>query len=513
MNFIKSPFKEKSGKTNSSLSTSVLWGDSQHKPRRTMIALEPRLMFDGAAAATAADVTVQDAPPTADQTAQAADAKALLDAAAAVPPAAEAAQPMAATAPPAATAQHEILFVDGRVQDYQAVVAAAAPSAEVVVLDPYRDGVVQIAEALQGRTGIDSISIVSHGDSGLLLLGDVGLFNGNMDKYTSELQTIGNALTANGDILLYGCDVGAGSGGQAFIDTLAAITGADVAASINSTGATGLGGDWNLEITTGTIDYSSALDVSQLANYDHLMHTASVNSAAQLQTAITTGNTDGADDIITLTGNITFASAAEAITINVTDGHTMTIIGGGFTLSGGNLARVLKIDAGTVDIQNLTITNGLAVGNGGSGNTGGAGGAGTDGLGGAIYNAGTLTISGSTITGNKASGGGGGGGSPAMYVGGGGGGGGFGSGVGGTGGTGHTGYTGPAKTAPAAGVGGNGCGGGTYGGVCDIAAICGSATGGAGGSFATFNYGVGGAGGTANNGTIGIGGGGGGIGG
>ncbi|HEY8160284.1 MAG TPA: DUF4347 domain-containing protein, partial [Methylobacter sp.] len=496
MNFIKSPFKEKSGQTNSSLGTSALLDDSHYKLRRTMIALEPRIMFDGAAAATAADVAAQDVPPTMDQTAQAADAKALLDAAAAyVPPATEA-------APTSAAAPHEILFVDGRVQDYQAVVAAA-PTAEVVVLDPYRDGVVQIADALQGRTGIDSISIVSHGDAGLLLLGDVGLFNGNMDKYTSELQTIGMALAADGDILLYGCDVGAGSVGHDFIDALAAITGADVAASTNGTGASGLGGDWNLEITTGAIEFAPALDVSQLTNYDYLMHTASVNSVAQLKAAIATGNSDGSADIITLTGNITFASAADAVTINVTDGQKMTIVGGGFTLSGANLARVLNITAGTVDIDNLTITNGLAVGNGGSSAINSAG-VGTDGLGGAIYNAGTLTISGSTITANKASGGGGGGGAASsLYTGGGGGGGGFGSGLGGTGGTGRGGY---APTAPSAGNGGNGGSGnsGVGGG------IGGTTTGGAGGGYGSYSSG--GAGGTANNGSISIGGGGGGMG-
>jgi hypothetical protein len=195
---------------------------------------------------------------------------------------------------------------------------------------------------------------------------------------------------------------------------------------------------------------------------------------AALKTAIATDIANNVDDTITLTADITFAGTSDTITINNADGHKITIIGGGHTISGNNLTQVLHVTTGAVDIQNLTITNGLVVGNGGSNDTGTAGGAGTDAFGGGIFNAGTLTISGSTITGNKAAAGGGAGGS-FSNSGAGGGGGGFGAGVGGVGGTGR--YS-SAPTTPTAGHGGNG--GGTSGG--QRGGVGGSTTGGTGGS-------------------------------
>nr|WP_323697120.1 DUF4347 domain-containing protein [Thiorhodovibrio litoralis] len=66
----------------------------------------------------------------------------------------------------------------------------------------------------------------------------------------TKLKQLGQALSVDGDLLLYGCELAAGPVGQRFIQRLAEITDADVAASINRTGQ---GGDWRLEATVGTI--------------------------------------------------------------------------------------------------------------------------------------------------------------------------------------------------------------------------------------------------------------------
>lgn len=365
---------------------------------------------------------------------------------------------------PNAPGIHKVLFVDSRVPDLQAILGAAEPGVKVVVLNANQDGVQQMAQALDGLKNLESISVVSHGDQGMLLLGNGPLYVGNMEAHAAGLQAIGNALSESGDILLYGCDVGAGDVGAAFVDALAIATGADVAASDDSTGNAIHGGDWNLEITTGTIEGAPSLHVQDLAGYNYTLHTASVSTVAQLKAAIAAGNTDGVADTITLTGNITFASAADAIAINVTDGQTMTIVGGGFTLSGNNLARVLDVNSSgagsAIAISNLTITNGFLTGNGGTstGTSGTAGTAGGDALGAGIRNAGTLTISGSVITANKAAGGGGGG--TGYLGGGGGGGGGFGTTFGGVGGQVFAGAFGSAYAGGAASAGVGGKGGG-----------------------------------------------------
>jgi large repetitive protein len=85
-----------------------------------------------------------------------------------------------------------------------------------------------------------------------------------------------NSLSENGDILLYGCNVANDGTGQEFIDTLASITEADVAASDDVTGNSALGGDWDLEVISGVIEtqtlvldeYSNTLDSDYSATYD-----------------------------------------------------------------------------------------------------------------------------------------------------------------------------------------------------------------------------------------------------
>ena len=401
------------------------------------------------------------------------------------------------TAP--ARGRSELFFIDAAIADPGAFWLAAPAGATVVSIPAGVDSWQFMAREADRFQNLGAIHIISHGEPGALVLNGQRTTSADLTPRAALLRELGRALSKNGDILLYGCDTGAGDAGRMLVTRLADFTGSDVAASANPTGGLS-GADWNLEITRGRIESPPAAP----ASYAHTLHTASVSTIAQLKTAIAAANTDGAADTITITANLTFASGADAITINVTDGQTLSIVGGGFTLSGGNFARVLDITAGSVAISNLTITNGLLSGIGGSGSTGGAGGAGGSSLGAGIRNAGTLTISGCTITANKASGGGGGGGSTTgLYAGGGGGGGGFGSGNGGVGGLG-------AGNQAAGAV--SGITGGRGGGVGGRGGFGGSATGGSGSTYSGTGYVVGGAGTTANNGTISIGGGGGGTG-
>ena len=51
-----------------------------------------------------------------------------------------------------------------------------------------------------------------------------------------DLLAIGQALSPEGDILIYACDYGAGAEGEAALSLWADLTGADVAASTDATG-------------------------------------------------------------------------------------------------------------------------------------------------------------------------------------------------------------------------------------------------------------------------------------
>jgi serralysin len=147
-----------------------------------------------------------------------------------------------------------VVFIDFRVQGYETLIQDLGPAAEVHLVDGSTDGLEQIAAVLQGRTDIDAVHVVSHGSDGALLLGSSLLSGDNLAAHATQLGTIGQSLTADGDILLYGCKVAAGQAGLEFIGGLARFSGADVAASSNLTGAAIRGGDWTLEVATGNID-------------------------------------------------------------------------------------------------------------------------------------------------------------------------------------------------------------------------------------------------------------------
>ncbi|CAH0240591.1 hypothetical protein SRABI118_02704 [Massilia sp. Bi118] len=153
----------------------------------------------------------------------------------------------------ASAARTEIVFIEDNIADYQTIASQAGAGREVVILDSRADGLQQIASALAGRSNVDAVHIVSHGAAGSLNFGALTLDQSTLSEHNTELQAIGRSLAPNGDILLYGCDVGAGSG-SSFVNDLAIATGADVAASNDLTGNTALGGDWNLEVTSGAIE-------------------------------------------------------------------------------------------------------------------------------------------------------------------------------------------------------------------------------------------------------------------
>ena len=151
-----------------------------------------------------------------------------------------------------------MIFVDSRVGGASLLNGQSGPDTEIILLDATRDGLAQMVEALAGRTGLESVQLVSHGASGTLLLGSSLLSNANIGNYQPELQKIGASLAAGGDLLLYGCDVGQGSAGRHFIDALALATGADVAASTDLTGPAALGGNWTLEAVAGTVETAAS---------------------------------------------------------------------------------------------------------------------------------------------------------------------------------------------------------------------------------------------------------------
>ena len=475
-----------------------------------IMSLEPRMLFDGAVAATVADTAAQadthataDAAkaPVADHPVASKDTHGQTDNTSAATP--------APAATPTAVPGQSVVFVDSRIKDADSLLKGVAPGTQVVQLDPTKDGLQQIADYLDTHHGVSTVEIIAHGNSGDLWLGDTYLSADNVAARSAVLAEIGKDMNVGGDILIYACNTAAGDKGISFVDSLAQLTGRDIAASNNRTG---MGSDWDLEIATGTIESHNVLSAQSMAAYQYSLATLTVTNngdsgVGSLRQALS--DAVGGDTVTFSTTMTVNLNAQLTITKNVTLEGDLNHDGiADVTLNGQYKTRVVQVASGvTATFDGLIIKQGLVAGNGAA--------AGTDGtasMGGGIFNAGNLTLKNVTVTSNAASGGGGGGGVTSPYVGGavgggGGGGGALGGQSGGHGGTSGFGTGVYGGTSGSANTGGNGGGyNPNY-----MGGRGGSSSGGAGGVGAA-NYSNGGAGGTANNGTISIGGGGGGSG-
>ncbi len=151
--------------------------------------------------------------------------------------------------------RREIVFVSTGVEGYEYLVSNLDPAYEVHLIDGESDGVRQIAEALKGKTGVDAIHLIGHGEEGRLFLGETSLDADSMEGSHREwLESIAASLGSDADLLIYGCDFTSGELGIEAATLLGQLTGADVAASSDLTGYEDLGGDWVLETEIGSVE-------------------------------------------------------------------------------------------------------------------------------------------------------------------------------------------------------------------------------------------------------------------
>ncbi len=170
--------------------------------------------------------------------------------------------------PADASARHELIIVDTSVDGFELLLEDVlgerdgSAQFEILAIDGHRDGIEQITELLADYDDLDAVHILSHGTDGALKLGSTWLNADHLAAYAGDIAQWGDALAPDGDLLLYGCDLAATADGQEFLESISVLTGADVSASIDATGHTLLGADWDLEFAIGDIDTDSLLSAS-----------------------------------------------------------------------------------------------------------------------------------------------------------------------------------------------------------------------------------------------------------
>ncbi|MFY9853080.1 MAG: DUF4347 domain-containing protein, partial [Terracidiphilus sp.] len=208
----------------------------------------------------------------------------------------------------------------------------------IVTLNPLENGVDQITQTLSQFKNVSAVDILSHGSAGLITVGTTQLNEGDLSQYASEISQWKTSLSPNADIVLYGCDVAGSGQGIQFVQQLAALTGANVAAATQDVGSAAEGGTWTLGYSTGTIAGSALLSSSVTAGYPDLL-TDYVTSSPNMNLTGTSGNdrfifennwgsdtvtdsgTGGTNvlDFSAVTANLTFTVYANG-TVSVTDG-------------------------------------------------------------------------------------------------------------------------------------------------------------------------------------------------
>ena len=141
---------------------------------------------------------------------------------------------------------NSIVILDPTIPDSQHLASGIKPDTATYILKSQPDAVEQITAILAQHRGIETLHIITHGDSGSLYLGTTELNSSNIQNYSYQLQQWRNSLTDNANIILYGCNVAAGDRGHQFLTQVHQLTGANIAANPHPTGNSTLGGTWDI---------------------------------------------------------------------------------------------------------------------------------------------------------------------------------------------------------------------------------------------------------------------------
>jgi VCBS repeat-containing protein len=178
--------------------------------------------------------------------------------------------PTTATQSIAQSLARDVILVDRQLNDSQTLIASAQAGSIVFSYDGTSESATSILRKVSGwasenATSIRSLSILSHGTAGAFELGNQWVTFDTFNSTAEEWRDIADYFIEDSNIFILGCNIG--PSGQKLLDSIAAITSADVYASDD---ITGVGGDWILELASTDADVfenealESIFDINEL---------------------------------------------------------------------------------------------------------------------------------------------------------------------------------------------------------------------------------------------------------
>lgn len=186
----------------------------------------------------------------------------------------------------------EIVFVDPGISDLDTLLRGVRPGIETHLLTTDEPALAQMARAVAGRSGLEAIHVISHGKPGEVSFSAGTIATDDIERAAAELAGFGRALGADGALLIWACETGAGERGAAFLDALARKTGARVAAASGLVGAAAKGGTWTLDRASGR----RPVTAEGMEDYTGVMARFTASGGAgtvQLENAVFTAKTMG----------------------------------------------------------------------------------------------------------------------------------------------------------------------------------------------------------------------------
>jgi Hint domain-containing protein/uncharacterized protein DUF4347 len=241
------------------------------------------------------------------------------------------------------TAVSEVAFIDPGVSDLDTLLRGLRPEIEAVLLGSERGAAAQMAGHLAGRRGLRAIHIIAHGAAGEIAFAAGRLSLATISAGADDLARIGDALDAEGELLLWSCETGHGLRGEWFIAALKAATGASVGAATGLVGAPKLGGSWRLDAALSATAASPPLTKAGTQIYagtfpggTDFVWNGNTSTDWGTSTNWTPSGTPGTNDTVTIgttTRSPTLSASTHIKTLTISGSDTLTLSGSTTTLT------------------------------------------------------------------------------------------------------------------------------------------------------------------------------------